>query len=372
MLLKNATVYGGDFIPQKANIRIAGEKIEEIGPCTEPGEGIDFTGCTIIPGFIDIHIHGCAGGDLMDASTESLDKISTCLASHGVTSFCPTSMTLPEEELADAFCVAKGCMGKEPGAYIHGINMEGPYISKAKKGAQSGSYVRQPDFAEFKRLFALCPIRLVDVAPESEGAFAFAKQAQELCTVSAAHTSADYATARQGFQNGFTHATHLFNAMTGLTTREAGVAGAALENAGVTAELICDGFHIAPAMLRIAFAILGKDRACVVSDSMKAAGLPDGDYALGGQPVYVRDGKALLKDGTIAASTSNIHAEFLNLLSFGIPFETALRACTINPARAARVERETGSLVPGKYADITVLDAKHAIKAVFVKGKRIV
>lgn len=371
MIFKNAVVYGDDFIPRRVDMAVEKGRITRMGENVgADGEILDLEGCTIIPGFIDIHTHGCAGADTMDASESSLEKISACLAGHGVTSFCPTTMTLPFEELAAAFRAARGYMGREAGAYIHGINMEGPYISMEKKGAQNPEYVRKPDFDEFKKLSELCPVKLVDVAPETEGAFDFAEKACRICTVSEAHTSSDYCHAQQGFQHGFTHATHLYNAMTPLTTREAGVVGAVLEDSRVTAELICDGFHIAPPVLRVTFQALGADRACVVSDSMKAAGLPDGDYDLGGQAVYVRGGKALLKDGTIAASTSNIHAEFCNLLAFGIPFATALRACTINPARAIRADDTTGSLKVGKYADLVVLDRDNAIRAVFIKGVR--
>lgn len=371
MILKNAIVYGADFIPRRADIDVEGERIAQIGErISGSGEEFDFSGCTVIPGFIDIHTHGCAGADTMDATEESLRTMSECQASHGVTSFCPTTMTLPYEELAAALTAAKAYMGREAGAYIQGINMEGPYISMEKKGAQNPDYVRKPDIEEFQRLSALCPIKLVDVAPETEGAYDFADRASAVCTVSQAHTAATYAQAQEGFRHGFTHATHLYNAMTAMTTREAGVVGAVLENSGVTAELICDGFHISPPVLRVTFQALGKDRACVVSDSMKAAGLPDGDYDLGGQAVYVRGGKALLKDGTIAASTSNIHEEFKNLIAFGIPFETALRACTINPARAIRADDTTGSIKVGKYADLVVLDRDHEIRAVFVKGAR--
>lgn len=371
MILKNAVVYGDDFIPRCVDIEVEGEKIVRIGEAlSEAGEELDFSGCTVIPGFIDIHTHGCAGADTMDASEESLRTMSECQASHGITSFCPTTMTLPFEDLAAALTAAKAYMGHETGAYIQGINMEGPYIAMKKKGAQNPDYVRNPDIEEFKKLHEICPVKLVDVAPEEEGACAFADEACKFCTVSEAHTAASYAEAQEGFRHGFTHATHLYNAMTALSTREAGVVGAVLENSGVTAELICDGFHIAPPVLRVTFQALGKDRACVVSDSMKAAGLPDGDYDLGGQAVYVRDGKALLKDGTIAASTSNIHAEFKNLIAFGIPFETALRACTINPARAIKSDDTTGSIKVGKYADLVVLDHENEIKAVFVKGVR--
>ena len=254
-------------------------------------------------------------------------------------------MTLPYEQLKEHFSKVSEYKGKEEGAYIHGINMEGPYISFEKKGAQNGDYVRNPDVTEFKKLNDICNVSLVDIAPEVEGSLEFAGEISKMCTVSAAHTSANYNQAIEGFENGISHATHLFNAMTALTSREPGVVGAVFDNDKVTAELICDGFHISPATLRIAFKILGEDRTVVVSDSMKAAGAVDGDYDLGGQTVYVRGGKALLKDGTIAASTTNIFDEFKNLLSFGVDEKQALKSCTINPAKVVGKDKETGSIL---------------------------
>lgn len=371
MRLKNVVYYNDAFLPQKGDIAIENGILTQVGGAQE-GEGIDLSGCTVTPGFIDIHTHGAMGGDTCDAREESLAGMSRHLAQHGVTSFCPTTMTLPFEQLAASLRAANDYCGHECGAYIQGINMEGPYISAAKKGAQSGAYIRKPDFEEFQRLHEICPVRLVDVAPEAHGAREFAARARSYCTVSAAHTNADYETAARAFEAGFTHATHLFNAMTQLSSRAPGVVGAVFEHDTVTAELICDGFHIAPATLRIAFQILGEDRSVIVSDAMMASGLADGEFELGGQKVYVRDGKALLADGTIAASTTNLYDEFRNVLRFGIPFRQALKSCTINPARVIHMEKETGSIAPGKRADLLVLDRDMEIRMVIVKGEIVV
>jgi len=267
------------------------------------------------------------------------------------------------------FKAVSDCMGSESGAYIHGINMEGPYISLEKKGAQFGEYIRLPDIDEFKRLNSICKICLADVAPEAEGAFEFADEASKLCIVSAAHTASDYETAVKAFGSGFSHVTHLFNAMHPIFNRKPGAVVAVFESDFVTAELICDGFHNHPAILRMAFRLLGEDRAVVVSDAMKAAGCSDGEYELGGQTVYVRGGKATLKDGTIAASTTNIYDEFKNLLSYGIPFKTVLKACTVNPARVIGADAVTGSIKEGKRADLVIIDKEMNIRAVFVKGR---
>ena len=374
MLLKNAVVYNEMFEPVRADVAIEGETIAAIGSVTASGEQFDLTGCTVLPGFIDMHIHGCAGADTGDATPEALEAMSALLVKRGVTSFCPTSMTLSFEALQKIFGNVAACKDKVSGAYIQGINMEGPYISMAKKGAQNGNFVRNPDKDEFKKLYDGCGgcISVVDIAPECEGAEEFIKEVQPYCAVSTAHTSADYDEAMKAIEWGVRHTTHLYNAMSGLTHRSPGVVGAVFDAAntyGVRAELICDGFHIHPAALRIAFRQLGEDQSIIVSDSMMAAGHVDGEYDLGGQTVYVRDGKALLADGTIAASTSNIHEEFKNVVSYGVPFKQAVKSATINPAKAIRVDDRTGSIKVGKLADIVVLDKGLEIKLVIVKGE---
>ena len=374
MLLKNAVVYNEVFEPIRADVAIEGDKIAAIGDVTASGDVYDLTGYTVIPGFIDMHIHGCAGADTGDATPEALEAMSALLVKRGVTSFCPTSMTLGFDELVKIFQNVAAVKDSVSGAYIHGINMEGPYISMAKKGAQNGNYVRNPDKDEFKKLYDACGgcISVVDIAPECEGGEEFIKAVQPYCPVSTAHTSADYDQAMKAIEWGVRHTTHLYNAQSGLTHRAPGVVGAVFDAApryGVRAELICDGFHIHPAALRIAFKQLGEDCSVIVSDSMKAAGHVDGEYDLGGQPVYVKDGKALLADGTIAASTSNIHEEFKNVVSYGIPLKQAIKSATINPAKAIRVDDKTGSIQVGKLADIVVLDKDLDIKLVIVKGE---
>ena len=373
MILKNGTVYDDSFEPVKTDIAVEGEKIAKLAP-GQTGEGFDLTGMTVIPGMIDMHIHGCGGADAGDATPEALEAMSQCLVQRGVTSFCPTSMTLSFEELTKIFANIDEQKDKVGGAYIQGINMEGPYIAMSKKGAQNALYVRNPDKEEFKKLYDGCngAIRIVDIAPECEGAEEFIKEVQPYCPVSTAHTAAGYDEACKAIEWGVRHTTHLYNAQSGLTHRAPGVVGAVFDNAekyGVRAELICDGFHIHPAALRIAFRQLGEDNSVIVSDSMRAAGHTDGEYDLGGQTVYVKDGKALLADGTIAASTSNLYEELKNVISFGIPFKQAVKSVTINPAKAIRVDDKTGSIKEGKYADLLVLDKDLNIKLVVVKGE---
>lgn len=373
MILKNAEVFNGDFEKIRADVKIEGEKISKIGDFSSE-DGLDLTGLVVMPGLIDMHIHGCGGADTGDATPEALETMSQTLVKNGVTSFCPASMTLSFEELTKIFANIDAMKDKVGGAYIHGANMEGPYIAMSKKGAQNPLYVRNPDKEEFKKLYEGCngAIRVVDIAPECDGGDEFIKEIQPICPVSIAHTDAGYDEAVHAIELGVRHITHLFNAQSGLHHRKPGVVGAAFDVGranGVRTELICDGFHIHPATLRIAFREMGEDGTVIISDSMKAAGCPDGDYDLGGQPVYVRDGKALLADGTIAASTSNVYKELKNVISFGIPEKQAVKSATINPAKAIRVDDKTGSIEEGKFADILVVDKDYNIKLVIVKGE---
>ena len=373
MILKNAEVFNGDFEKIRADVKIDGEKISKIGNFSSE-DGLDLTGLVVMPGLIDMHIHGCGGADTGDATPEALETMSQTLVKNGVTSFCPASMTLSFEELTKIFANIDAMKDKVGGAYIHGANMEGPYIAMSKKGAQNPLYVRNPDKEEFKKLYEGCngAIRVVDIAPECDGGDEFIKEIQPICPVSIAHTDAGYDDAVHAIELGVRHITHLFNAQSGLHHRKPGVVGAAFDVGranGVRAELICDGFHIHPATLRIAFREMGEDGTVIISDSMKAAGCPDGDYDLGGQPVYVRDGKALLADGTIAASTSNVYKALKNVISFGIPEKQAVKSATINPAKAIRVDDKTGSIEEGKLADILVVDKDYNIKRVIVKGE---
>lgn len=371
MILKNASVFGGDFEPARADIAVSGGKIECVAPNLSGDESIDLSGCTVVPGFVDVHIHGCAGADTCDATREAVSAMAAYLIRQGVTSFCPTTMTVPPEQISAALAAVKDCMDNPPeGASVAGVNMEGPYISPDRAGAQRSDCVRRPDAREFRKFFDDCGgiVRLVEIAPEREGAREFIEQASQWCHVSLAHTASDYEQAKAAFSWGVSHVTHLFNAMNGLHHRKPGAVGAVFDDDKVRAELICDGFHIHPAVLRTAFRLLGEERTVVVSDSMRAAGMPDGVSELGGQTVYIQNGQARLKDGTIAGSTTNLFDEFKNLVRFGVPFRQALRSVTINPAAAIGLEARIGSIAPGKDADLLALDENLNLRLVMAKG----
>lgn len=372
MFLIHAKYLDKDFRLVQGDLELENGRIKAVGESLsyQPEDTVvDCQGYTIVPGFVDVHIHGCGGADTCDGTREAIDTMAQFLIRHGVTSFCPTTMTTDRDIIEKALLSARECMDApcEDGARVVGVNMEGPFISKEKKGAQREEAILAPDMELFRHFYELSGgiVKLVALAPEQPGGYEFAKEASRLCAVSIAHTTANYEEAKKSFDCGVTHATHLFNAMSGLSHRSPGVVGAVFDDDRVLAEIICDGLHLHPAVLRTAFHQLG-DRALVISDSMRANGLPEGEaFDLGGQMVTVRNGKATLEDGTIAGSVTNLHQEIKNLVSFGIPFETAVKAATLIPARSIGLEQEIGSIEPGKRADLVVLDDKLDIVAVY-------
>lgn len=371
MLLINAEYLDKDFVFRKGSIEIEDGIIRGVAehiPYKNDDMVIDCDGYKVVPGFVDVHIHGALGHDASDGNRESIEEMAGFLITKGVTSFCPTTMTTASETIRDSLLAAKSCMDNPPeGASIVGVNMEGPFIAKERKGAQKEEFIVSPDYELFKELYDISGgiVKLVDIAPEQDGGIEFVEKAKSMCTISIAHTTADYDTAMKAFDAGVTHATHLFNAMSGFSHRDPGVVGAVFDDERVRGELICDGIHIHPAVLRTAFKVLG-DRAMIVSDSIRANGLPEGEeYDLGGQMVTVEDGKATLADGTIAGSVTNLHDEIKNLVSFGVSLEEAVRAATIVPARAIGMERELGSIELGKRADLVVLDKDLEIAGVY-------
>ena len=374
MLFKHAEI----FTPQgfvRGAFTVEDGRFGEILPQSPDMPGTDLGGARVIPGLIDIHNHGNSGADFSDGDPDGIRTMARYLAKNGVTSFAPASMTLPYDVLARAFRAAADYnRAAHPGcARLMGIQMEGPFFSEKKKGAQNGAYLRLPDFDAFRKLFEDCGglVRIVDVAPELEGACDFIRKASTLCTVSIAHTDADYDAAAAGIAAGVTHLTHLYNAMPAIHHRKPGVIAAAAEAEAVSAELISDGQHVHPASVRLAFRIFGAARMVLISDSLRCCGMPDGEYELGGQQVFLKDGIARLADGTIAGSATNLYDCMLRAISFGIPREDAVRAATYNPARQLGVLDEVGSIRDGKVADFVLCDAELNRKAVYRAGNEL-
>ena len=339
-----------------------------------PGPAEDLDGALVIPGLVDIHVHGCAGADFSDGDYAGLVRMARYLARRGVTSFAPASMTLPYDALDKAFHAAARLRreGLADGARLMGIQMEGPFLSREKRGSQNPAYLRLPDWDRFLRLYDAAEglLRIVDVAPELPGAVEFTRRASEKCRVSVAHTAAEYDQAAAVFDAGATHLTHLFNAMSGIHHRHPGPIGAASERENVTAELICDGIHVHPSAVRMAFRLF-PGRICLISDALRCCGMADGSYSLGGQEILLSGGVARLTGGAIAGSAADLYQCMRRAVSFGIPREQAVWAATALPARVIGRESETGAIADGRAADFVICGGELEPEAVYLGGKRL-
>lgn len=366
MIIKNGFVFQENKCFQVCDLYIEQGRI--VSDITQVSDAtvINAEDMLVLPGLIDIHSHGAVGYDFSDGDMKGLEKILTYQYDNGVTSYCPTTMTLPKEKLLKIYHNIRNCNvnrvrendhGSHGMSRIAGIHMEGPFLDPVKKGAHQEVNILPPDVRFFQECNAACGnlIRLITLAPNMDGALDFIKEVKDVTTVSLGHSSADYRTARAAFQAGASHVTHLFNAMNQLGHREPGLIGAAAENENCMAELICDGVHVHESMIRAAFRLF-PGRIILISDSMRAAGMGEGVYELGGQQVTVKENRALLPDGTIAGSVTNLYDCMRNAVSYGIPLEEAIAAATMNPAKSIGIFHEVGSLTPGKRADVILTD----------------
>lgn len=368
MIIKNAKVFNENGSFEEREIVIEGERFAAE---TSDDKVIDAAECYAIPGLTDVHFHGCVGYDFCDGTEEAITAMAEYELANGVTAINPATMTMQEETLTK---VARAAAAHKngSGADLVGINMEGPFISPEKKGAQDPRNIVSPNVDMFRRLqkeadglFKIC-----DIAPERDGALEFIDALKDEVRISIAHTAADYDEAKAAFDHGASQVTHLFNAMNPLTHRAPGVIGAASENENVFAELICDGVHIHPSAIRAAFKMFGDDRIILISDSMMATGKPDGQYTLGGLDVTVKGSHATLTEGgALAGSVTNL----MDCMRFvvktvGIPLESAVKCAAVNPAKSVGIFDDYGSITEGKYANLVILDKNLNILHIIKRG----
>lgn len=350
MIIYNARI--GDSLK---SVKTENGKIAEITDNVKNGD-INAVGNRIIPGLIDVHTHGCIGTDTMDADFEPMCRF---YAEHGTTSFLPTTMTMGY----DALERVTNAKTDFKGANILGFHFEGPYISPKHKGAQNERYIKNPSTEDFKRFNN---VKMITLAPELQGSMEFINAVKDGCVVSIGHTDCDYETALAAIENGADCLTHIYNAMPPLHHRNPGPIGAAFEK-HIYAQLICDGFHISKPVVLTTYKIFGADRMTLISDSIRCAGLPDGEYESGGLKVFLKEGAARLSDGTIAGSTATLLDCVKTAVQFGIPFEDAVKMASETPANMLGVKK--GRIEKGYDADLLIVDEEINLKTVIINGE---
>lgn len=351
---------------ESGTIVVRGEKIIEVSPAAanELRAGarvINLRGLTVVPGYIDMHIHGALGADTLDATPKAISTIARYLARNGTTSFLPTTVSASWEQLGKAGAAVVQAMNADtPGAEILGLHLEGPFLNPEKRGAQNPAAIQDVDVNAIAALLNRFPglVRVVTLAPELPRALECIKYITGRgVTVAAGHTNADFETMDAAFKAGLTHAVHLFNGMGPMHHREPGAAGAVLSRPRVTCEVIADGHHLHPATVWLVAALKAPDDLILVTDAMRATGLANGEYDLGGLAVRVEDGVAKLPTGSLAGSTLTLAKAVKNAVAFtGFPLQEVVRWATVNPARVIGVSAKKGEIAPGKDADIIVLD----------------
>ncbi|WP_455662005.1 N-acetylglucosamine-6-phosphate deacetylase [Pradoshia sp.] len=381
ILIKNATIYLDDSTLHDGYILIDGETIKEIGPMQQAPEQADevitvMTNEVVLPGFIDMHIHGAGGCDAMDGTEEAVAHMAECLPKEGTTSFLATTMTQSPENIEQALQAIHqySQSGNIPGrADVIGTHLEGPFVNPSKAGAQPVQYIINPDIELFKKWYEVSghTIKQVTFAPEEPGGKELVELlVQEGIIPSIGHTGATYQEATEAIALGASQATHLFNQMTGLHHRDIGAAGASLMNENIYAELIVDGIHVSPEMVNLSLKLKGVDRTILITDAMRAKGLSDGKYDLGGQDVFVKGKEARLEDGALAGSILKMNDALKNMVAFtGCSLRDAVQMAAVNPAKQLNIYDKKGSVAVGKDADLVILDQDYQVRTTICRGK---
>lgn len=374
MIIKNGNVYNTELRKfEKKDIYVKDGKTAALGELGEvcDADVIDAEGLYVIPGLVDVHTHGRAGYDFLSCPREMLSHMSASYAQSGVTAVMPTLASAPLDEMYDAARAIDGFVADDNGAQFCGVHIEGRYLNASKRGAHKADLVAVLDPDELDGFSGNKALHIT-AAFELDRDFAFAKKALSMgATVALGHTMATYAEAKEAERHGVSAYTHLYNAMPSLHHREGGAVCAAFMS-DAYAELICDGIHIAPEMIALAYKNKGNDRTVLISDSMEATGCPDGEYSIAGNPAIVKDGIALTPDGALAGSTLNLFDGLKNLMKFcSITLEEALPCATVNPCREVGVDKLFGSIDVGKSADYLLLDSKTEPKIIkkIIRGK---
>lgn len=374
--MSDRKIFGRAFIGGELRegtlITIDDGRITDIRDAGYPPAGSDVAEGVIVPGFIDVHVHGGDGADFMDATDDAVSRVRRFHATEGTTALAATTLSASRQDLHDAVSTIARASRTAGGAAICGIHLEGPYINIARAGAQNVASIRPAEILELAALLVEAPhLRwMMTVAPEIEGSRVLIEHFRDRILFSIGHTAADYSDCVAALEWGASHFTHLFNAMTGLEHRKPGAVGAALTSVDATAELIADGIHVHPAVLRIA-ALAMPHRIALVTDAVRACGMPDGKYKLYEHEITVADGAVRLADGTLAGSVLTMRCAVQNMVELaGLPLELVLPLATEVPARILGIGHQKGKLAPGYDADIVVLTDRFEIAATYLRGLR--
>lgn len=372
--IKNGTILLAHGLVENNVLIIEDGIIREMLP-VEPIDNIDSTtidatGLYIAPGFIDIHFHGAMGKDAMDADAESLQEMSDFCAGHGVTSFYPTTWSAAPVDILAAINCVKMCKDTVTGAQILGVHVEGPYVDMKYRGAQLPTMIRNPDKNEYQSWFDTGMIKIVTCAPELEGGDEFIKEAvRNDIRISIGHSQATYKQVLAAADNGATQATHIFNGMAGLHHRDPGTVGGILDDGRILAQVICDGVHLHPAIVRFILRAKTSSKIVLITDSIRGAGLPDGDYENKGQRFSVRNGVARTPEGGLSGSTLTLDQALRNFIDFtGITLEEAVSIVTLVPAIEMGISNYKGKIAVGYDADIVLLNHELEVEKTIVKG----
>ena len=370
MILKNALVVDDSFTLRRCDLQIDGGKIVGIAESISGDDAIDLSGCYVLPGFIDSHMHGAMGHKISDADP-GLREITEYEATQGVTSIAISTVCSDAAHLLEQISTAAEAAAETHGAKIAAIHAEGPFINTARKGAMDARHIHAPDRDLLDRMIDCGKglLRLITLAPEADGCMELIPYAVSRgLTVSMGHTDATYDQAQAAIAAGASQSTHTFNAMRSLSHREPGILGAVLTNPAVRCEMICDHTHLHPAILRMIWQLKGANGVNIVSDSEHGAGITASEIVVDGEVRYIRDGVMRLQDGTIAGSASSMLFGIQNLLADGIPLTDVARMASINPAKTLKIDHLTGSIAVGKTADLVVLDQEYNVLYTYVDG----